>query len=200
MFFLRTPVIIRVANPDRLDYEREEGRNFVFRVNAVQGATVLSSVQVNVLVTDSNDNVPVFEQRLYEFVVPENADAGAPVGKCHTRHFVKIHPSIFLTYIKSGFQGSQTVKRSVRWLNLFSFPGQITATDADSGRFGQVEYALRGFGAEKFKVNPITGEIIVDGCGETILYCLDFETQQSYALTYTGTDGGKQVTSESMDE
>ena len=85
------------------------------------------------------------------------------------------------------------------------FPGQITATDADSGRFGQVEYDLRGFGAEKFRVNPETGEIFVDGCGsggesdvgssETSAdsSCLDFESQKSYILTYTGTDGGGQV-------
>ena len=85
----------------------------------------------------------------------------------------------------------------------FRFSGQITATDADSGRFGQVEYDLRGFGAEKFKVNPETGEIFVDGCGEsdtgssgsseTSDSCLDFESQKSYILTYTGTDGGGQV-------
>ena len=39
--------------------------------------------------------------------------------------------------------------------------GQIVATDLDSGRFGQVEYALRGFGADRFDVDPITGEITV---------------------------------------
>ena len=33
----RTPVIIRVENPERLDYETEEGKNFVFKVNALQG-------------------------------------------------------------------------------------------------------------------------------------------------------------------
>ena len=80
--------------------------------------------------------------------------------------------------------------------------GQITATDADSGRFGQVEYALRGFGAEKFRVNGETGEIFVNGCGESENgtssgdssdSCLDFESQKSFVLTYTGTDGGGQV-------
>ena len=30
----RTPVIIRVVNPEALDYEQESGRNFIFRVNA----------------------------------------------------------------------------------------------------------------------------------------------------------------------
>ena len=88
-------------------------------------------------------------------------------------------------------------------------PGQITATDSDSGRFGQVEYALRGFGAEKFRVNSETGEIFVNGCGgggessetgvtgsgddASVDSCLDFESQKSYILTYTGTDGGGQV-------
>jgi hypothetical protein len=80
--------------------------------------------------------------------------------------------------------------------------GQITATDADSGRFGQVEYALRGFGAEKFRVSAETGEIMVSGCGdseaatasgESSDACLDFESQKSYILTYTGTDGGGQA-------
>jgi cadherin 23 len=71
--------------------------------------------------------------------------------------------------------------------------GQIVATDADSGRFGQIEYALRGFGAEKFVVDTITGEITVNSCGENVLYCLDFESQKRYSLTYTGTDGGGQV-------
>ena len=33
----RTPVIIRVANAERLDYESETGRTFVFKINAVQG-------------------------------------------------------------------------------------------------------------------------------------------------------------------
>jgi hypothetical protein len=33
----RTPVIIRVANPDLLDYESEEGRFFTFQVSAMQG-------------------------------------------------------------------------------------------------------------------------------------------------------------------
>ena len=75
--------------------------------------------------------------------------------------------------------------------------GQIVATDLDSGRFGQVEYALRGFGADRFDVNSITGEISVkscgvDGSGTRERNCLDYETQTSYALTYTATDGGGQ--------
>ena len=147
----RTPVIVRVENPHKLDYEHDDGRNFIFRVNALQGNEILSSAVVNVIVTDSNDNVPVFAEDNYEFSVNEDSVPGTSIGS-------------------------------------------ILALDADSGRFGQVEYALKGFGAEKFRVDEITGEIFVASCGESIKYCLDFETQKSYALTYTATDGGNQVT------
>ena len=101
------------------------------------------------------------------------------------------------------------MQKSLKWpvknSLWFKILGQITATDADSGRFGQVEYALRGFGAEKFRVNEETGEIFVNGCGESENggsgsssnevsdSCLDFESQKTYVLTYTGTDGGGQV-------
>ncbi len=37
----RTPVIIRVSNPERLDYETEQGRNFEFKVNALQGRVIV---------------------------------------------------------------------------------------------------------------------------------------------------------------
>ena len=60
----RTPVIIRVVNPDALDYELESGRSFVFKINAVSAdnSQVLSSCEIRVIVTDANDNVPIFEQ------------------------------------------------------------------------------------------------------------------------------------------
>ena len=56
-----------------------------------------------------------------------------------------------------------------------------------------MEYSLRGFGAERFSADPLTGEISVSECGEGVLHCLDHEAQQRYALTFTATDGGSQV-------
>ena len=110
----RTPVIIRVANPDRLDYESEDGTRFSFRVEAIHPSDgrPLSSAEVSVQVIDSNDNIPVFEQENYEFFVKEDAQSGDLVGS-------------------------------------------IIASDADSSKFGQVEYDLRGFGAERFKILSI---------------------------------------------
>ena len=154
----RTPVIIRVANPDALDYETEEGRTFLFKINAVQGQgpdkQVLSSADIRVMVTDANDNVPTFEQDAYEFMVREDAQLGDPVGT-------------------------------------------IVAVDRDSGRFGQVEYELRGFGAERFQVNSKTGEISVNRCGRELI-CIDYENRKSYSLIYSGKDGGGQVATTSV--
>ena len=61
-----------------------------------------------------------------------------------------------------------------------------------------MEYTLRGFGADKFKVNSDTGEISVNDCQALEQVCLDYETQKSFALTYTGTDGGGQITTTSV--
>ena len=78
--------------------------------------------------------------------------------------------------------------------------GSITATDIDSGRFGQVTYQLKGFGAEKFAVDSKTGQISVQ-CDDGLntrqlrgsLNCLDYETRQTYSLIFSASDGGGQV-------
>ena len=150
----RTPVIIRVRDPQKLDHEAEEGRTFVLKVDAIDivNREVLSSAEVTVNAIDSNDNIPIFEQEAYEFYVKEDAESGDLIGS-------------------------------------------IYATDADSDKFGQVTYNLRGFGAERFRVNNLTGEIFVNGCGRQIQRaCLDYENQKTYSLIYSGTDGGGQVT------
>ena len=41
----------------------------------------MSSALVTVLVTDANDNVPVFDNKNYEFTVKEDAGAGEAIGE-----------------------------------------------------------------------------------------------------------------------
>ena len=45
------------------------------------GESILSSAHVTVLVTDANDNVPIFDNKNYEFTVKEDAGAGEAIGK-----------------------------------------------------------------------------------------------------------------------
>ncbi|KAB7498891.1 Cadherin-23 [Armadillidium nasatum] len=70
----------------------------------------------------------------------------------------------------------------------------VTANDSDSGSFGDVTYSIKGFGSEKFLVNSTSGAISVAPCGIRAA-CLDFEHQNLYSLTLSGTDGGGRVTS-----
>jgi hypothetical protein len=52
-----------------------------FSILNISGESVLSSAHVTVLVTDANDNSPIFEQKIYEFSVAEDAKAGELIGK-----------------------------------------------------------------------------------------------------------------------
>ncbi|XP_034950821.1 cadherin EGF LAG seven-pass G-type receptor 1 isoform X2 [Chelonus insularis] len=65
--------------------------------------------------------------------------------------------------------------------------GDIFATDADSGIFGELTYTLRGFGADKFRTDSKLG-------GIWVAKTLDYEIQKSYSLTMEAKDGGGRVT------
>nr|KAF6460308.1 FAT atypical cadherin 1 [Molossus molossus] len=68
-----------------------------------------------------------------------------------------------------------------------TFPGklimQVSATDADIRSNAEITYTLFGPGAEKFKLNPDTGEL-------KTLAPLDREEQAVYSLLVKATDGG----------
>ncbi|CAB4057546.1 unnamed protein product [Lepeophtheirus salmonis] len=155
----KTPVILRVSNPELLDYESPGKNNYKIQINAIQNQSILSNCTINIIVTDSNDNAPTFSKDFYQFSVEENAPAGKSIGF-------------------------------------------ITAFDLDSGSFGQVKYNLKGFGADKFRVNDESGELFINTCMTDTQFwresCLDYETQEFYFLTYTGTDGGNQITATTL--
>ncbi|XP_043197440.1 cadherin-23-like [Amphibalanus amphitrite] len=148
----RTPVLIKVTDSSRLNYEQETERQFVFAVVASQGKAEVSAT-VTVLVTDANDNAPEFDRDSFSFSVPEDAAAGHVLG-------------------------------------------DVTARDRDSGQLGAVHYRLRGFGAERFHVNKVTGQLSVGQC--TFVPCLDYEDQKSYALTVVARDGGNRTSTASV--
>lgn len=146
----RTPVIIKVADSSKLDFENPHASNFVFKVVASERGVPVSEAVINITVTDTNDNSPVFLHPSYRFNVSEGAERGDLITK-------------------------------------------LLANDSDSGIFRKLSYSLKGFGAEKFRVNNSTGEIFVANCGLEI--CLDYERQKTFSLTYSATDGGGKVTS-----
>ena len=58
---------------------------------------------------------------------------------------------------------------------------QVSASDADSGVYGQITFSL-ATSSVPFRIDPNTGELTVDGN-------LDRETKDSYDLTIQATDG-----------
>ncbi|KAK8401064.1 hypothetical protein O3P69_002684 [Scylla paramamosain] len=92
------------------------------------------------------------------------------------------------TFPKSSY--SFSVSEGVKGGHLVT---SLLANDSDSGIFGEIRYSLKGFGAEKFRVDEEKGDIYVANCG--VETCLDYERQATYSLTYSATDGGGKVTS-----
>ena len=65
----KTPVLIRVANASRLDYEKEEQRDMVVHVVATDGGQMSATATLSLLLMDVNDNRPRFEFPSYRFTV-----------------------------------------------------------------------------------------------------------------------------------
>ncbi|KAF4517747.1 hypothetical protein B566_EDAN002952 [Ephemera danica] len=73
--------LIRVKNPDKLDYERVKTMNFTLVAREIVPKNPrTSSVPVSVYIQDVNDNFPEFTEPVYEVTVPENSRAGTTVA------------------------------------------------------------------------------------------------------------------------
>lgn len=98
----RTPVIIRVADATKLDYELPDKRIFIFNIKASQGGHSESSAKVTVTLSDANDNAPVFEHDQYTLQIPENTPPGSVV---FTLQAYDADTGIFgqITYSLKGF-------------------------------------------------------------------------------------------------
>ncbi|XP_071439918.1 cadherin-87A [Hetaerina americana] len=165
----RTPVVIRVSDPSRLDYDSAESRKeFSFDVEAIplfngsdtpaEGVSPADRARVTVVLVDANDNAPHFDSESMRLRVKENAPPGTMIS-------------------------------------------EISATDADSGAFGNISYSLGGFGSERFWTHPDRGGLFVGECGGRVAsfstsstpVCFDFESQMWYSLTLSAEDGGGRV-------
>jgi hypothetical protein len=81
----RTPVIIKVKDSSKLDYDvdDDEMRHFSFDIVSSVNDVELSSARVNIKLLDMNDNTPEFDQISYKFNVMENSTIGTKVGDAH---------------------------------------------------------------------------------------------------------------------
>ncbi|XP_055080999.1 protocadherin alpha-2-like [Periophthalmus magnuspinnatus] len=126
--------------------DREQSKAHHLLLTAVDGGKPRRSgtLNVTVIVLDSNDNRPVFTQEVYEISLPENVEIGTVVIA-------------------------------------------LTATDADDGINGEIEYSLRESliqGVKNvFKIDKISGEI-------TMKASVNFEETDQYELDVEASDKG----------
>lgn len=79
----RTPIVIKVKDSQKLDYDvnDESKRVFDFYLVASVKGSLLSKAQVQINLQDVNDNSPVFSKNEYKFKMEENLIQGTEIGK-----------------------------------------------------------------------------------------------------------------------
>lgn len=75
----RTPVIIKVVDTSKLDYEQLDKKMFIFHVVASQEGMASTTSTVTVHLSDSNDNAPIFKHKQYILKVKENAQPNTDI-------------------------------------------------------------------------------------------------------------------------
>lgn len=136
----RTPVVVRVLDPSRLDYDVEnpELRVLKFDLIASVDGMEYSMSRVTVYLQDINDNGPVFSQSAYELKVNENADIDFKIAEIVAKDrdsgsFGKIN------YVLKGFgsdyfrtdkyTGGLYVRRSLDYETQKSYSLSVVAVD-----------------------------------------------------------------------
>lgn len=78
----RTPVVVKVLDPTRLDYDVDDVslRNLTFDLVASVDGIDLSRARVTVNLQDSNDNSPIFSQSSYRVSIAENSEVGTKIA------------------------------------------------------------------------------------------------------------------------
>ncbi|KAH8322014.1 hypothetical protein KR059_000394 [Drosophila kikkawai] len=78
----RAPVVVKVLNASRLDYDVPDPalRKFEFDLVASVKGVEMAKCRVEIHLLDANDNAPVFEQGTYRFTAAENLPVDALIG------------------------------------------------------------------------------------------------------------------------
>uniref|UniRef100_A0A336M3U9 CSON011722 protein n=1 Tax=Culicoides sonorensis TaxID=179676 RepID=A0A336M3U9_CULSO len=80
----RTPIVVRVKNPSKLDYDVDDPklREFVFDIVATSQKNKSASSKARIVINlqDMNDNSPMFEKTSYGLEIAENTDIGTKIA------------------------------------------------------------------------------------------------------------------------
>lgn len=136
----RTPIVVKVVDSSKLDYDigDEDLRTFIFDIVASVDGKDLAKTRVTVNLQDTNDNAPIFIQQFYELEVDENSKIGYKITELSATDkdsgdFKKIK------YILKGFgseffetnssTGGIYVRRNLNYENQKSYSLTLVAVD-----------------------------------------------------------------------
>ncbi|XP_063702044.1 cadherin-23 [Culicoides brevitarsis] len=85
----RTPLVVRVKNPSKLDFDVDDPklREFMFDIVATsqKNSSLSSKARIVINLQDMNDNSPVFEETSYGLEVAENTEIGTKIADISAR-------------------------------------------------------------------------------------------------------------------
>ncbi|XP_013100309.1 cadherin-23 [Stomoxys calcitrans] len=154
---------------------RNSNNTFAVSPTEAQGRTPIVVKVVNSSHLDYD--VPDLEKRSFSFDV---------LALVNGEEKSKVRINVQLTDVNDNppiFEHSSYRFLASENLTVDSQIGMVRASDKDSAGYGFITYYLKGFGAENFYTDPLTG-------GFYIKKPLDYEKQNSYSLSIVAEDGG----------
>ncbi|GAB0099897.1 cadherin EGF LAG seven-pass G-type receptor 3 [Sergentomyia squamirostris] len=136
----RTPLVVKVINPHRLDYDvpNEEFRTLIFDLIASVDGEPQASSRVTVHLQDANDNAPMFTKPSYHLKVEENAKLGFQVAQIQASD-IDSGINSKLKYVLKGFgsdnfytdpeSGGLYVKKNLDYEEQKSYSMALAAID-----------------------------------------------------------------------
>ncbi|KAF2368301.1 Cadherin [Trinorchestia longiramus] len=180
----RSPVIIKVADSSKIDFENPDASQFVVKVVASQDGVAVSSSIVIMNVTDANDNPPAFDSPSYRSVgfcrscLPTGQWAYAGLALLQVSGLMQVLPS----YRSVGLcRSCPPTGFLVEKLEAMDPDGDPTKGDIASYRLG------RGAG-DTFVVDGATGEVRL----ASIVH-LDRDDTQQYQIEVLAVDRDEDV-------
>ncbi|KAK1791202.1 hypothetical protein P4O66_013223 [Electrophorus voltai] len=121
-----------------------------------------SSVPLTIAILDKNDNPPVFRPSSFSVRLPENSPTGEREGDRQRERQTE----------RERDKQTETERE------------MLSATDADDGSNGWLQYRLEGGAQDRFVVDALSGAVVVGNA------TLDREERSSYRLVVVATDRG----------
>ncbi|TKS72076.1 Protocadherin Fat 4 [Collichthys lucidus] len=163
--------------------DREEKTAYQLQVTAADGSSLRSHIQaiVTVTVIDTQDNPPVFSQKVYSFVMFENVGTGTIIGTVSATT-VDLNTNISYLITSGDQRGLFAVNSAVENWSTGHVIFQAKASDPDEGTNGMVVYSLKQNPKGLFHIHEKHGLITLTGPLEV--------TTSSYEVEVIASDMG----------